>query len=189
MNITSREPLFPPSTRQPGSSTQWLPEFGAAAAHTAAPFRNAVHTLMLRRAWKPLAGATVLVGGPAYYYYYAYQRTAQSTFDLPVRVRGPDGQRMVQARQFALLSKADADARITESGHTTARRVVAGSGAAAGTWTHTTASLASNATIEDAHASAALSRPAAPGRPTTASDLLFFTVMDGHGGYHTSRLL
>ena len=54
-------------------------------------------------------------------------------------------------------------------------------------WRYTTASLASNNPIEDAHASQIIERdnsdPSAPG------DYLFFAVMDGHGGFDTSRLL
>lgn len=141
---------------------------------------------MLRRSWKPIAGATVLVGAPSYLYYtYAGRATPQQSFDLAVRVRGPDGKRAVESRSYPLLSKHDVDARIASGAHTHTRRVAAGP--AAGTWTCTTASLAANPTLEDAHASAALSPAHTAHGP--ASDLLFFAVMDGHGGYHTSRLL
>jgi pyruvate dehydrogenase phosphatase len=54
-------------------------------------------------------------------------------------------------------------------------------------WNHTTAFLASNDPIEDANATQIVNRdnfdPSAPG------DYLFFTVMDGHSGTHTSQLL
>jgi pyruvate dehydrogenase phosphatase len=135
---------------------------------------------MLRRAWKPLAGATVLVGTPtALYYTYMRPPPGPATFDLAVRVRGPDGRAMLSPRTFPLLTRAGADALLRGGVH--ART-------APGGWRWSTASVASNAPIEDAHASAVLARAdAVPGGPE--GDLLFFAVMDGHGGYHTSRLL
>lgn len=62
------------------------------------------------------------------------------------------------------------------------------------TWSHATASLNSNNPIEDANAQLILrqapkDKGEAASRLGAAGDLLFFAVMDGHAGPHTSRLL
>lgn len=62
------------------------------------------------------------------------------------------------------------------------------------TWSHATASLNSNNPIEDANAQLILrqapkDKGEAGSRLGAAGDLLFFAVMDGHAGPHTSRLL
>jgi pyruvate dehydrogenase phosphatase len=136
---------------------------------------------MLSRAWKPLAGATVLIGGPTYAYYTWDRKPAVQTFDLGVCVRGPDGRPAMTTRTFSLLSKAEVDTRIREHARTETKRL------AGGQWSWTTAAVASNEPIEDANANAILSRDDTVKGP--AGDLLFWAVMDGHGGYHTSRLL
>jgi pyruvate dehydrogenase phosphatase len=139
---------------------------------------------MLRRSWKPIIGTTVLVGGPSYLYY-KHSKPTQQTFDFPVRVRGPDGKATMTTRSFNLLTKSDVDARLSANAHTHTPTLTSGHA-----YTYTTASLASNNPIEDASASAVLPRREALGSQTTAAgDLLFHAVMDGHGGYHTSRLL
>ncbi|KAJ7180347.1 phophatase 2C family protein [Mycena crocata] len=127
---------------------------------------------MLRRAWKP----ALVVSAPALGYLY-YTNREPTTFDLPVRVRGPDGKAAMSTRTLPLISMAAADARITEnaSAHTVTRPGI--------TWRHSTASVASNDPIEDATAHQVIRRDEGDG------DLLFFTVMDGHGGYYTSQLL
>ncbi|KAF8204737.1 phosphatase 2C-like domain-containing protein [Pholiota molesta] len=118
---------------------------------------------MLRRAWKPVA-ATVVIGTPAYYYYKT-RYSAPQTFEIPVKVKGPTG-KSEMATQCYFGNNARPDGL---------------------TWKYTTANLASNSPIEDAHSSHIVARdetdPSAPG------DYLFFAVMDGHGGYETSRLL
>jgi len=135
---------------------------------------------MLRRVWKPVAAA-VVVGGPAYYTYKTYY-SAPQTFDIPVRVKGPSGKSEMSTRTFSLLPMKELEARIRKNA--TVESQVRPDGT---TWKYTTANLASNDPIEDAHANQIISRdetdPSAPG------DYLFFTVMDGHGGYETSRLL
>jgi pyruvate dehydrogenase phosphatase len=137
---------------------------------------------MLSRAWRPLAGTTVLVGVPAALYAYYARPAAQESFDLAVRVRGPDGRPAMSTRSFSLLSKDAVDARIGEHARTDARTLADGR-----TWRWSTASLAANDPIEDASAHAILARADTVKGP--AGDLLFFGVMDGHGGFHTSRLL
>ncbi|EIW82290.1 hypothetical protein CONPUDRAFT_123057 [Coniophora puteana RWD-64-598 SS2] len=133
---------------------------------------------MLRRAWKPIATATFLIGTPGYFYY----ASKQSTFDLAVRVRGSDGKPAMSTRTFSLLSSRAVTERLTEKAVSSAKTLAGGI-----TWKHTTASVAANDPIEDASSDAVIKRdqsdPSAPG------DWLFFTVMDGHGGPHTSRLL
>ncbi|KAH8094863.1 phosphatase 2C-like domain-containing protein [Cristinia sonorae] len=134
---------------------------------------------MLRRAWKPLVGATVVVGVPTYAYF-RYTQRRQETFDLSVRERGPDGKPVRVTRSFPLLSKAEVEARLTEHAESVSTRRPSGI-----VWKQSTAFLASNSPIEDANASGLVEKEASP----TGDDLLFFAVMDGHGGYHTSRLL
>ncbi|KAJ6628938.1 phosphatase 2C-like domain-containing protein [Mycena sp. CBHHK59/15] len=128
---------------------------------------------MLRRAWKPAVAVSVPALALLYY------KTRQETFDLPVRVRAPDGKPEMSIRTLPLLTAAAVDARINEhaTAHTVHRPGIV--------WKHTTATLAANDPLEDANAHQLIQRdssdPAAPG------DLLFFTIMDGHGGHHTSQ--
>ncbi|KAJ6490340.1 phosphatase 2C-like domain-containing protein [Mycena vitilis] len=126
---------------------------------------------MLRQAWKP----ALVVSVPALGYYLYANR--EQTFDLPVRVRGSDGKPTMSTRTLPLLSMADVDTRIRENatGNTVSRPGVV--------WRHTTASVAANDPLEDANANQVIRRDEGDG------DLLFFTVMDGHGGYYTSQLL
>ncbi|KAF7355531.1 PPM-type phosphatase domain-containing protein [Mycena sanguinolenta] len=125
---------------------------------------------MLRRAWKPALVVSAPVLGYLYY-------TREQTFDLPVRVRGPDGKATMSTRTLPLLSMAAVDARIREkaTANTVSRPGIV--------WHHTTASVNANDPIEDATANQVIRRDEGDG------DLLFFTVMDGHGGYYTSQLL
>lgn len=133
---------------------------------------------MWRRAWKPAAAFTCVSAGTSYLYY-TYKRPL---VEIPVSVRGADGKREMTNKSFPLLSMSDVDARLREhvQDHTEARP----NGL---TWKHTTAFLPSNDPIEDANSHQIIQRdesdPAGPG------DYLFFAVMDGHGGYDTSRLL
>lgn len=136
-------------------------------------------TLMLRRAWKPLA-ATVVIGTPSYLYYTSKYK--QDVFELAVKVRNSDGKTVTMNRTFPLLSLDKVDERIRERAQSETNPRPNGV-----LWKHTIASLAANDPIEDASSSQIIERddsdPSAPG------DLLFFTVMDGHSGPHTSRLL
>ncbi len=70
---------------------------------------------MLRRAWKP----ALVISAPALGY--LYYTTRDQTFDLPVRVRGPDGNAEMRTRTLPLLSMPAVDARIRE--HATANTV------------------------------------------------------------------
>jgi pyruvate dehydrogenase phosphatase len=85
-------------------------------------------------------------------------------------------------RKFPLLSTDTINERIRERATSESNPRPGGI-----VWKHSTAQLAANDPIEDANSHQIIERdqtdPAAPG------DLLFFTVMDGHGGYHTSQLL
>ncbi|KAH9948406.1 protein serine/threonine phosphatase 2C [Amylocystis lapponica] len=83
---------------------------------------------MLRRAWKPVLGTTVLVGAPSYIYY--RYSTRPHTFEFPVRERGPDGKAVMKNRSTPLLSKEE----------------------------HATAYLAANNPIEDANTSTIIER-------------------------------
>ena len=131
---------------------------------------------MLRRAWKPIIG-TVAVGTPLYLCYRYWQE--QTTFSLPVKQKGSADP---INKTFSLMSLKHIDERIRANAISETRSRPNGL-----SWKHTTASLSSNDPIEDAHSTQIIQRddddPSAPG------DYLFFAVMDGHGGYHTSQLL
>ncbi|KIL70258.1 hypothetical protein M378DRAFT_7155 [Amanita muscaria Koide BX008] len=119
------------------------------------------------------------IGTPAYLYYrYRYTQT----FTIPVKEKGLDGKPATVNKHLSLMSLKDVDQRIREN--ETSVTQVRPNGLI---WKHTTAFLASNDPIEDANSCQIIQRddtdPSAPG------DYLFFTVMDGHGGYHTSQLL
>ncbi|KAG1752545.1 phosphatase 2C-like domain-containing protein [Suillus paluster] len=134
---------------------------------------------MLRRAWKPLAATTVLIGTPSYLY---YTFTKQQTFDLAVKVRGADGKPVMTNRTFSLLSKNAVRDRLIENASSDSFSRPDNT-----LWKYATASVAANDPLEDAHAHAIIARD--PSDPSAPGDWLFFTVMDGHGGPHTSRLL
>ncbi|KAF9481840.1 protein serine/threonine phosphatase 2C [Pholiota conissans] len=135
---------------------------------------------MLRRAWKPVA-VTVVIGAPAYYYYKT-RYNAPQTFDFPIRIKGPSGKSEMVTRSFPLLPMKELDARIQENA--TSESHVRPDGTS---WKYTTANLASNSPIEDAHSNQIVGRDVSD--PSAPGDYLFFSVMDGHGGYETSRLL
>ena len=135
---------------------------------------------MLRRAWKPVLGAAAIMAPSAYLY---VQYTKDPTFTLNVKEKGPDGKTYVVKRSFPLLSKLAVDQRINEHAVSTSQSPFQGL-----VWKHTTAQLASNSPIEDAHAQATVSTEAISSSDP-ARNLLFYSVMDGHSGFHTSRLL
>lgn len=126
--------------------------------------------------------AAVAVGTPAYFYYKSWSEHNQNSFVLRVREKRPDGKVDRIDKSFPLLSLKDIENRIRE--HSSFQATTRPSGL---TWNHTTAFLASNDPIEDANSNQIIQRddsdPSAPG------DYLFFAVMDGHSGYHTSQLL
>ncbi|KAI0677337.1 protein serine/threonine phosphatase 2C [Trametes maxima] len=137
---------------------------------------------MLRRAWKPIVGTSVLVGAPSYVYYRYYLNPPRDTFNISVKATGPDGKRQMVTHTIPLLSKDEVDARLRE--HASAHSVMRHGGIV---WRSATARLASNDPIEDANASLLIERDASDTSPP--GDYLFFAVMDGHGGPHTSRVL
>lgn len=137
---------------------------------------------MLQRLWKPVVGTAVLVGAPGYLYFkYTQKPKPKETFDLPVRVRGPDGKASMSTRAIQLLSKSDVEAKLKQHG------AIASTSRHGIVWKQASAFLAANDPIEDANASQIVERD--PSESTPPGDLLFFAVMDGHGGFHTSRLL
>lgn len=137
---------------------------------------------MLRRAWKPIIGATVLVAPPAYIYYRYTVSDHDTTFSINVKEKKPGGKATMVKHSFPLLSSAVVDQRINEFATSTSQPPSEGL-----VWKHTTAQLSSNDPVEDAHARAAITTNATSSDP--ARSLLFYTVMDGHAGFHTSRLL
>ena len=134
---------------------------------------------MRTRAWKPILGAVAIIAPPTYLYL-TYNR--KPTFTINVKEKGPDGKPYVVKRSFPLLSKPAVDKRINEFAASTTQLSSQGL-----VWKHSTAYLASNDPIEDAHAQATISTEATSSDP--ARSLLFYAVMDGHAGFHTSRLL
>lgn len=135
---------------------------------------------MLRRAWKPIAATTVLIGTPSYYWYTLKYK--QEAFDLAVKVRQADGKTVMASRSFPLLPKDTIDERIRERASSESTLRPGGI-----VWKHSTAQLAANDPIEDANSHQIVERD--PTDPSAPGDLLFFAVMDGHSGYHTSQLL
>ena len=133
---------------------------------------------MLSRSWRPLT-AIVAIGGPAYIY---YQYRKPETFEIAIRTRGPDGKSEMQSRSLPLLPLKVLEARLHQNATSTSHHRPGGI-----VWKHTTASLASNDPLEDANANAIVTRDEKD--PAGEGDFLFFTVMDGHGGYETSQLL
>jgi pyruvate dehydrogenase phosphatase len=137
---------------------------------------------MLRRAWKSILGAVVVVSPPAYIYYRYTESSKTPSFTVKVKEKGPDGKPLMVKRTFSLLSKAAVDQQINRSATFTSLPPSDGV-----VWKHTTAQVSSNNPIEDAHAEAIITTEATSSDP--ARSLLFYAVMDGHGGLHTSRLL
>lgn len=135
---------------------------------------------MFHRVWKPIT-ATLVIGGPAYYLYRSHYSEPQS-FVVPIKIRGADGKSEMSTRTISLLPFNEVEARIRENAVSETHNRPNGI-----SWKRTTAFLASNNPIEDAHANQIIERDASD--PSAPGDYLFFTVMDGHGGYHTSRLL
>ncbi|KAF9238747.1 phosphatase 2C-like domain-containing protein [Melanogaster broomeanus] len=119
---------------------------------------------MLRRLWKPIAATTFI------------------TFEIPVKVKGADGVPVMTTRTFPLLSLSAVKDRL--NANATSDHIAQSGGI---TWRHTTASVAANDPLEDAHATAVVSRESSD--PVGRGEWLFFAVMDGHGGPDTSRLL
>lgn len=137
---------------------------------------------MLRRAWKPLLGTTVLAGTPAYVYYRYYNKPTLQTFDVSVRETGPDGKRQMVTRTIPLLTKEQVNTRLRE--HATSKTTTRPGGIV---WKSATAYFSSNDPIEDANGNLLIERDASDNSPP--GDYLFYAVMDGHAGYHTSRVL
>jgi pyruvate dehydrogenase phosphatase len=133
---------------------------------------------MFRRVWKPLATTTVFLGTPGYFYY-TYK---QQNFDLSVKMKSPEGKSVMSSKTFKMLPMTTIDARLKESAVSESRPRPGGI-----VWNHSTASYAANDPIEDTHSSRIMERDHID--KAGFGDLLFFTVMDGHSGPHTSRLL
>jgi pyruvate dehydrogenase phosphatase len=137
---------------------------------------------MLRRAWKPVLGAAALAVPTSYLYFWHTANKRKPTFSIDVREKGPDGKTHMVKRSFPLLPKPAVEQRINEFAASASLPPSQGF-----VWKHTTAHLSSNDPIEDAHAQAVITTQATSSDP--ARSLLFYSVMDGHSGFHTSRLL
>lgn len=134
---------------------------------------------MLRRLWKPIAATTVVIGAPSYLY---YRYNKPQTFDLPVKILSADGAPVMTSKTFPLLSLTAVDERLNANAKFDTITRPGGI-----TWKYSIASVPANEPLEDAHAEVIIARE--PSDPKGPGDWLFFAVMDGHGGPHTSRLL
>ncbi|CAE6533777.1 unnamed protein product [Rhizoctonia solani] len=138
--------------------------------------------------------AAILTGvGTSVYWLYSRRHSSASpggsSFDIRVRQRTPDGGTTMTTKSISRLPSDYIEARLTANAKSESISRPYGV-----TWRHATASLNSNDPIEDANAQLILrkdrrgigkeARDLGP-----AGDLLFFAVMDGHAGPHTSRLL
>lgn len=143
--------------------------------------RQYLNAAMLRRFWKPVAATALFIGTPTYLYYRYYSKQRANSIEIPVRLRGEDGKPIVSTRTFPMLSQSAVDERLYEHAKQESLR------RGRTKWSVCTASVAANDPIEDAHAHAIVARD--PDDPLAPGEWLFFTVMDGHAGPHTSRLL
>lgn len=140
------------------------------------------------------AYATIFAGvGTSVYWIYTRRDLSTTSsgpsFDIRVRQRSPDGHTSMATKSISRLSPSDIEARLTANSKEEAISRPYGI-----TWRHATASLNSNDPIEDANAQLILRQDGGKNTKGThglgnAGDLLFFAVMDGHAGPHTSRLL
>lgn len=126
---------------------------------------------------RPLVSLGIL--GPTSYFAYKYYNAPLpvSTFQISVRQRMADGKVERVPLTLPLLPLDEIERRLTLN--ETRASLPRG-------WRYTTSHVNSNEPIEDAHATAVVSRGDFGDK---AGELLMFAVMDGHGGYWTSRLL
>jgi pyruvate dehydrogenase phosphatase len=134
------------------------------------------------------AYATIFAGfGTSAYWIYTRQNSSTgsggTSFDIHVRQRSPDGNTKMTTRSISRLPSDEIESRLMANAKDEAISRPYGV-----TWRHATASLNSNDPIEDANAQLILRQDRRRGLGP-AGDLLFFAVMDGHAGPHTSRLL
>ncbi|KAG8736214.1 hypothetical protein FRC10_009563 [Ceratobasidium sp. 414] len=115
--------------------------------------------------------------------------TGGPSFDIRVRQRSADGRTTMTTKSISQLPDDQIEALLKANAKS--ESIVRPYGV---TWRHSTASLNSNNPIEDANAQLILRQnPKEKGKAARglggSGDLLFFAVMDGHAGPHTSRLL
>ncbi|KAG8788863.1 hypothetical protein FRC12_014104 [Ceratobasidium sp. 428] len=112
-----------------------------------------------------------------------------SSFEIRIRQRSSDGRTAMTTKSISQLPDDQIEALLRANAKSESISRPYGV-----TWRHATASLNSNNPIEDASAQLIL-RNDVKGQSKTGlgiadyGDLLFFAVMDGHAGPHTSRLL
>ncbi|KAG9006607.1 hypothetical protein FRB94_000533 [Tulasnella sp. JGI-2019a] len=154
----------------------------------------------------PVGSAAVVYYSANYYYQSRNKDTSSGgSFTIPVKTRSTDGRSVItKDNPITRLSQAEIERKLTS--HAVSYSIPR-AGERRGRWRYETASVASNAPIEDAHAemivrpgeagaqallgspnSGDTKRNTAAGQPL-AGDMLFFAIMDGHSGYNTSRLL
>lgn len=168
-----------------GISTSWVGWQARGSGNLIDPIVVTCHhntfapSTMFTRLWKPIAATTVVIGTPTYLY---YRYNKSQTFNLPVKIRGADGAPIMTSKTFPLLSLSAVDDRLNANAKSDTITRPGGI-----TWKYNIASVPANEPLEDAHAEAIIARE--PSDPNGPGDWLFFAVMDGHSGPHTSRLL
>lgn len=139
---------------------------------------------------RPFVYTAAVAGiGASGYWLYSSRNTYGNTFDIRIRQRSSDGRSSMVSKSILQLSDSEIEERLTENAKI--ESIARPNGV---TWSHATASLNSNNPIEDANAQLILRQQLKDSNRGTsrlgaAGDLLFFAVMDGHAGPHTSRLL
>ncbi|KAF8313158.1 phosphatase 2C-like domain-containing protein [Cantharellus anzutake] len=143
----------------------------------------------MQRLGSPLRRAAFLTlpvatAGIAWYNYPSIRdfMSGSKTFEVHLKERGADGKPVLKMHSLPRLSEAEVDAKLREHAYGQTVRRYGGL-----TWKYQTAFLAANDGIEDAHSQALVEQDISSKAPP--GDLLFFAVMDGHAGPHTSRLL
>ncbi|TFK55563.1 protein serine/threonine phosphatase 2C [Heliocybe sulcata] len=137
---------------------------------------------MWRRAWKPVAATTGVIGASTYLWYSTGRPSRPETVGFRIRVRDSEGKLAYQEMSAPLLAKEEVEKRLKENA---VLETVASQDTIQ--WKRATVSLASNDPIEDANVHGVIPKDLlARG---AAGDFLLFAVMDGHAGPYTSRLL
>ncbi|KZT39594.1 protein serine/threonine phosphatase 2C [Sistotremastrum suecicum HHB10207 ss-3] len=133
---------------------------------------------ILRRSWKPVLAFSAAVGIGTSSYLYLSRPPKSPSFEIAVKSKNSSGRSEMTTRTLPLLSKLALEERLTAI---QGRKSVTRHGGIK--WNWHTAQLNANDPIEDTMAQAIVERDEKDG------DYMFFAVMDGHGGFWTSRLL
>jgi pyruvate dehydrogenase phosphatase len=152
-------------------------------------------SFLVRKPSRSLAVFSLVgIASTSYLYYRRKEDIAMAnqTFEISVRTRDSSGNRVASKRVLPLLLPNEVEKQLKAFAKTDS---VLRDGIQ---WNWHTAQVAANSPVEDAFANIIVERdppPASsigekdPSSTSSNGDLLFFTVLDGHGGPYTSRLL